>query len=612
MPNRLVFDLETDNLYTDVTRIHCLSIRSTGTSDETLYADQPGYPSLEAGLSRLASADVLIGHNIVQFDLPVIRKLYPSWTYTGEVRDTLLAARLVFTDIKGPDFDLFHKKKLPGGLIGSHKLEAWGYRLGILKGDYGKQEGAWEQFTPELGTYCLQDTAVTLALYRHLAKHGISIQALQVEQELAEYLFHQEQNGWPFDVEKAQALQAKLAARREELGETLRKQFGSWTVNLGPFTPKVNNKTLGYVKGVPCNKIKQVTFNPRSTDHIANRLQVLYGWKPTVFAPATGKPVVDGNVLKGLNYPGIEAIKELLLVNKRLGQLAEGKQAWLKTVKESGRIHHRCNQLGTITHRASHSYPNLGQVPRVGSPYGEECRELFRVPSGWVQVGCDMSGIELRVLAHYLAKYDGGAYAKVLLEADIHDANREALGLDAGKDNRSLAKTFCYGLLYGAGDEKLGTIMGATGSEVNKKKVGSKYRAVLFKNLPALKYLSEAVSKASARGYLTILDGRRVAVRHKHAALNTLLQSTAAVLSKYWLADYATQMAHTFGPQGWDGNWSALAWVHDEEQTATKPDIAEAAGKQAVASIEQLTGRFSLRCPVTGEYKIGLNWRETH
>lgn len=611
--NRLVFDLETDNLYPGVTRIHCLSIRSTSApTDETLYADQPGYQPLEAGLSRLASADVLIGHNIVQFDLPVIRKLYPEWTYTGEVRDTLLASRLVFTDIRGPDFDLFHKKKLPGALIGSHSLKAWGYRLGVLKGEYGEQDDAWEQFTPEMAEYCSRDTLVTLTLYRRIARAGISLPALQIEQELAEYLFQQELNGWPFDVEKARALQAKLAAKREELGEILRKQFGTWTVNLGMFTPKINNKKLGYIKGVPCQKIKVVTFNPRSTDHIADRLQKLYGWKPTAFAEKTGKPMVTANVLKGLQYPGIEHIKELLLVNKRLGQLAEGTQAWLKTVKDTGLIHHRCNQLGAVTHRMTHSYPNVAQVPRVGSPYGEECRELFTVPPGWTQVGCDLSGIELRCLAHYMAKYDNGAYTKLVTESDPHAATRDALELEPTKENRDKAKTAMYCLIYGGGDEKFGSIIMPGAGSRKQKQAGQKYRALLMKNMPALGYLTRDVAGAAKRGYLTILDGRRVSVRHEHAAFNTLLQSTAAVIARYWVVDWSKAMTVRFGPPSWQGQWVGLGIIHDEIESAARIADPEQVGKMCADAAAAQAARFDFRCPIAAEYKIGLNWRDVH
>jgi DNA polymerase-1 len=346
-------------------------------------------------------------------------------------------------------------------LVGSHSLKAWGYRLGVLKGNYGDRQDAWERWTPEMQRYCENDTLVTKVLYQR-CQQAIGDQNAQfasdIEHELAWYLAQQERNGAPFNMEAAVALQAKLSAKREVIGKELREQFGSWLARNGkPVTPKRDNKKKGVFVGAPYTKLKVVEFNPGSRDHFSKILQERFGWEPQDFTDG-GKPKMDDAALESLEHiPAAAKVVEYLLIDKRLGQLAEGKQAWLKKATNTGpegglltgmyHIHGSINQNGAITHRATHSNPNLGQVPKVGSPYGVESRSLFVVPPGWKLLGSDASGLELRCLAHYMAKWDEGAYGRTILEGrnedgtDIHSVNMRALGL-SGKEGRNKAKTF--------------------------------------------------------------------------------------------------------------------------------------------------------------------------
>jgi hypothetical protein len=596
-------------------------------SDEVISCTNaaPGYPTIEAGLELLTNAERVYGHNLIDYDIPVLRKLYPTWKPPTRVLDTLVTARMRWAHIKETDYELNRKGKLPGQFIGRHSLEAWGYRMGIHKGTFDAgSDTALADWSKEKQEYCDRDTLVTRELVLRIRKAGVSAESVETEQELAVYLAAQQRNGVPFDIEAAVALQGKLAARREDLGQLLRQEFGSFYIRGKEFTPKRDNKKMGYVAGATCTKIILTEFNPASTDHIANRLSFLYGWKPLAWTNG-GKPQIDELSLKGMTFPIVKVLIEYLLVNKRLSQLAEGRGAWMKHMTndrlDGGKltglyhIHGVINQSGAITHRATHREPNMSAVPKVTSPYGKECRGLFIVPKGWKMLGADASGLELRDLAHYMARWDGGAYGRLILEGDVHTANRVALGSIVPQDGkgRDLAKTFIYAYLYGAGDEMLGSIVAPHETPERQQALGKQLRKNFEGGTPALKYLKDAIGiKVKKDGYLTILDGRRAYVRHEHAALNTLLQCAGAIICKRWIVTFARQMEKEFGPQGWRGQWAAMLWSHDEIQVAVREEIAERASRIAVESIEAMTEHFKFRCPLTGEAKLGNNWCETH
>jgi DNA polymerase I-like protein with 3'-5' exonuclease and polymerase domains len=290
------------------------------------------------------------------------------------------------------------------------------------------------------------------------------------------------------------------------------------------------------------------------------------------------------------------------MIQKRIGQLAEGDQAWLKLVRK-GKIHGSVNTNGAVTGRATHAYPNISQVPSSNSPYGLEFRELFTVPAGWTLVGADASGLELRCLAHFMAKWDGGQYGEVLLTGDIHTMNQEAAGLET----RPQAKTFIYAFLYGAGDAKIGSIVGGGPAE------GKKLKTRFLAKTPALKRLKDAVGDAAKRGHLIGLDGRILHVRSQHAALNTLLQSAGAIICKKWLVILEERLQIQGFKHGWDGDYAFCAWSHDEVQIACRtPEIATVIAWFATKAVEQAGAHFNFRCPLAGEAKVGSHWGETH
>lgn len=591
----MLFDIETNALeLEEITKLHTMTVYDYETDTFTRFDKE----EVTEGVELLAQADVVVGHNIINFDIPVIQKFFP-WFQPAKIVDTLVWTRLVYPDIKDIDIGLFKKGRIPGELIGRHSLEAWGHRLGEYKDDFGKTTD-WQEWSQEMSDYCEQDVRVTKKLFEKLRQKGVSEEALKLEHDVAHIIKRQVDNGFPFDVEKAEALYVKLLSRREELEKKLVDTFGSWYEPDGePRVPKVSNRKLGIVKGAAYTKIKLVTFNPASRVHIAKRLQYLYGWEPKEFTPS-GQPKVDESVLSELDYPEAKLLAEYMMIQKRIGQLAEGDKAWLKLVK-NGRIHGEVITNGAVTGRMTHNNPNVAQVPAVSVPYGRECRELFKPRDGWVQVGCDASGLELRCLAHYMARYDDGAYAKVLLEGDIHTENQKAAGLPT-RDN---AKTFIYAFLYGAGNEKLGSIVGGG------KNAGARLRRRFLNRLPALKKLTDQVKEtAKRRGYLIGLDKRHLKVRSLHSALNTLLQSAGAIIMKKALVILDEDLqAKGFVP---GEDYEFLANIHDEWQMECRPEIAEEVGKTAAEAIRKAGEYFKFRCPLDGEYKIGKNWAETH
>lgn len=603
MAGRYCFDIETNGLLDQLTKIHCIvAVDLDGGHVLSFYGD-----NLHTGVMLLQDADHLVGHNIIDFDIPAIQKIYPWFEPKGSIRDSLVLSRLVFTDLKDLDFKRLAKNKsyLPNGrLIGSHGLEAWGHRLSYHKGDYAAEMKAkgldpWAEFSDEMLEYCINDVHLNVHLLHTLARREFSDESIQLEHDVFEICRQQMSFGCAFDRSSAEELYSKLAVRKAKIERELKEVFTPWFTSKGKFVPKRNNASVGYMADTPFTKVELIEFNPGSRDHIADRLKAIRGWKPSEFTD-NGKPKVDENTLKQLPWPEAKLLTEYLLIVKRVGQLGDGREAWLKLERE-GRIHGRINTNGAVTGRCTHSRPNLAQVPSVRAPFGTECRSLFRATPGWKFVGADASGLELRCLAHYLARWDEGAYGREILEGDIHTANQEAAGLPT----RDAAKTFIYALLYGAGDAKIGDIIGK-GSVA-----GRKLRQSFLDNLPAFgKLISSVTYKADKDGFVRGLDGRKLFIRSSHAALNTLLQGAGAVIMKKAMVNFHSLCQQEGLDHGKD--YRQVLFVHDEFQCEAKPEHVERVGELMVEGIRKVTQDYGLRCPLDGEYKVGNNWAETH
>jgi len=422
----LCFDIETNGLLDTLTKIHVLVAKDTETGERMI---RVGHQEIGSFLrNTLMTAPEFCGHNILGFDIPALQKVFAWFKPKGKAVDTLVLSRVIYTNLLESDAELRDMGKLPGRLIGGHSLEAWGYRLGNYKDDY---QGGWGVCTPEMISYCAQDVEVTELLWRKLDGHKLPAGCIELEHGVQYVIQRQVRHGVLFDTKAAEALYVDLLARRDALTRELKEAFGSWYEPDGSklFIPKSDSQAYGYTEGCPITKVKRVEFNPGSRAHIAKRLTKLYGWKPKTLTK-TGLPVVDEKVLADLNYyPYVDLLLEYLMLSKRIGQVAEGENGWLKLVAPDGRIHGNVNSNGAVTGRMTHSSPNLTQVPASGSPFGKECRALFTVPKGKSLVGCDASGLELRMLAHFMARYDGGKYAKVVVDGDVHWENTQALGL---------------------------------------------------------------------------------------------------------------------------------------------------------------------------------------
>ena len=414
-------------------------------------------------------------------------------------------------------------------------------------------------------------------------------ESVVLEHQIAELMSQQKTTGWPFDVRRAQELENTLLTRLEKLRSQAESICTYVPGNL--FTPRRDNQKQGYVAGAEMQRLKD--FNPSSREHIAWWFKTFQGWTPTKLTP-TGKPVIDETVLKEIGTKEALVFLEILVIQKKLGMLSQGTNAWLKLVKD-GRLHHSCF-IGAVTHRMAHSHPNLAQVSS-----DKDCRELFITQPNWKLVDSDLSGIELRLFAHYLHRYDGGRYAKILLEQDIHQVNADKIGI-----SRRQVKTITYCFLYGGGNQKLGLSYDNMLSPEAAKKKGAEIRRAYLDAVEGLEDLVNATRRVAEGGSIRAIDKRQIIVDKEHKALNCLLQGSAAVIAKRWLliTDHNLRMSNF--------EHERYAFVHDEQvlgaPTEQAKDIAEVCKLSALQAGEY----YNIRLPIEADAQVGDNWAEVH
>ena len=586
--SNLVFDIEADGL--DPTKIFCIVAQDVDTMDVFTFDNT----QLEEGYGLLRAADKLIGHNIIGYDLPAIKDITGLDLSNKKIVDTLVLSRLF-------------KPTREGG----HGLESWGYRLKFNKGDYGDNQDAWDAYCPEMLEYCKRDVELNTKVYQQLRveSRGFTPTAVKLEHSVAKIIDEQRRNGFELDMRKAMLLvamfQEKLDATEAEVHETFKpkvivdilkpkytKSGKLAKVSEGPEGKGVRLTDEEYDIMLQTNKpIKREThieFNLGSRKQIGEYL-IDAGWAPKNFTP-TGQPIVDeGTLSKVKGIPEAALIAKYLMLQKRLAQV----NSWIKAVEPDNRVRGYVNPNGAVTGRMTHSHPNMAQIPSSNSPYGKECRSCWTVKEGNKLVGIDASGLELRMLAHYMNDKE---YTNEILNGDIHSANQRLAGLES----RNQAKTFIYAFLYGAGNAKIGSVVKAGQSR------GKQLREQFLNSLPSLKSLIQRVQRDSKKGFLKGLDGRKVTVRSEHAALNTLLQSAGAIVMKEALV----VLQGYFDTFQIDAKF--VANVHDEWQIEVHESAADDVGRLGVKAIIQAGKNLNLNCPLDGDFNIGDGWHETH
>lgn len=577
---RIVLDIETDLSHK---KIHLVVTKDIDTGEVRTWKEATGLNDY------LSKATLLIAHNGIGFDFPVLNRSWKTKIRLKHVFDTLIVSRL-----------------LDPSREQGHSLEAWGQTLGFKKTKYKaiwqwmmdrREEYDGECFDRPIDSlmeyYCSGDVEVCSRLYLKLCndldEKQFSQESVELEHKVAAIIAEQERNGFKLDAVYATVLLASIKGRMAEIYEQMQHRWPPYEV------ARVSEKTGKQLKPL------LVTFNPGSRQQIGQKLIEL-GWKPKQFTP-TGHPIVDESVLSKLDIPEAQLIADYLMLQKRVAQI----ESWLEAVKDDGRVHGKVITNGAVTGRATHSSPNMAQIPNTSSVYGKECRECWTVEEGNVQVGVDLSGIELRCLSHYMQDPE---WQRELLEGDVHWKNTQAFGLvpmgtektdsKEHKDARNLSKTLCYSVLYGAGPAKVGSTVGGGAKE------GDKLIKNFMRNTPSLDKLSKKVLKFAAKGYVPALDGRKVWVRSEHAALNSLLQSAGAIVAKQWLVCMTEELRKQKIP------YKLLAWVHDEVQLETTKEYGDIVGKIVTDAATKAGEMLNFRCPVAAEYRVGKNWYDCH
>ena len=575
---QLVFDIETDDL--KATKIHCIVAQDVDT--EEIFRFPPD--KLQEGYEFLTTADTLIGHNIIGFDIPMVHKFSDVDLSNIPVIDTLVFSRLF-----NPNRD------------GGHSLEKWGYKLGYHKIEFSD----YINYSEDMMTYCVRDVQLNAVVLKELRKEskGFGADSIAIETRIADIVKQQETNGFRFDTQHAVLLLAELREKKQAIEDEVHNTFKPKWVDdklVSPYIKKdgeLSKRGLTDDEYARCISTQNMNpfmrqslqeFNLGSRKQIGEYL-IDFGWKPERFTP-TGQPIVDEKTLSAITHiHEANLIAQFLLLQKRIAQI----DSWIEATEDDNRVHGFVIPNGAITGRMTHRNPNMAQVPSSHSPYGKECRACWIVEDNNVLLGVDASGLEIRMLAHYMNDEE---YTNEILNGDIHTANQKLAKLKS----RDTAKTFIYALMYGAGDEKLGKVVGGSTAD------GKRARQYFFDNKPSFKSLRDRVQRASTKKYLKGLDGRKLYVRNQHSALNTLLQGAGAIVMKKGLILLDDMLKLN------SIDYKFVANIHDEWQIEVKDTQANFAGELAVDSIIKAGEHFNLRCPLDGEYKIGVNWSETH
>lgn len=688
----LVFDTESDGFLYESTRIWCICVSELGTDLTWRF----GPDSIAKGIQLLNSSRVVTAHNQMHHDNPLIEK-HCKTKLTSGFWDSFIVSQILRPDRAIPKTPepIEGQPKLKGAKSG-HSLLAHGIRMGRAKPEHED----WTQFSDAMMFRCEEDVAINVDYVEMLLQEISRDQALGVdwgpairmEHSVSAEISQSEQNGWKFNSPKGLHLVTQIDKEISDLDEVLVPQLPYRCLKLGAKVPEKDgggHKTTSniFVKSGKYNATmaKYWDIEPESalspdclvenglgteaepagyckvgfekvslTSNIQVKAFLLQlGWVPDEYTPITEKGGGGSPKLTESSYaslpPGLgqDIAHRFKLVSRRnlLKNLkdeagdksVEDSKGLLNLVRPDGRISGRNNPQGTPTARSRHS--GIANIPKADEDVylGKQIRELFCAEPGHLIIGNDASGLEARMLAHYIGCQE---LIKTILESDIH-----AYNLKMGAPlitTRAMAKEFYYAFLYGGGDEKIGSIVGGGAKE------GRQLKSLFFKKIPGLKKLIDSLEASCKRGWFKNLDGRKTPIRSKHKALNTLLQASGSLVMKVSLLFMNRQLKK----EGLGYPYSKLVvFYHDEfqqevpESSVTKVQrfsTLEAAqeftntspliwsvpfenvdhnefiiyysrvGEISVLAIRQAGIYFKLNCPLDAEYKVGQNWAQTH
>lgn len=597
----MTFDIEADGLLDEATQIHCISVAAD-------FEEPKCYTDVSEALRELQYADTIIGHNIITYDLPLLKKLC-NWEpkITQKIYDTFPISKILWPDITEKDMKLGIPKKY----WGRYGLRAFGYRLKMNKGEMD----SFAEYTEDMAEYCNQDVRITSELFKRIYKryetetdswHG----AIALELDFARVAHEMERIGIYFNMESALKLEETLvndrASALEKVGnlvppkitELKTPEYWVCPETLTRYKRKSDASASVRKHLTPGPKrTKEEKFNPMSRQQVADFL-ISKGWEPTNTTP-TGKPRVDeGTLLAIEGIPEAHVLAELYRIQKILAMLSEGKEAWLK-LTDGERIHPHLNTIGAVSGRTSCARPNLQQVPSARLPYGKECRQLFSAPRGYSIVGCDAKSLEVRCFAHYMSKYDSGEFGREVIQGDIHQANADMMRCD-----RQTAKNTFFALIYGASPKKISKMLDITVD------AAADLVNTLFDKRPAMGHLINGIKRlASTRGYLRGLDGRQLFPRSEHSSVNLLIQAAGACVSKQATVNMWNDIRKNH--MGCHGV-KIVGFIHDEILMEAPTEMGEVVLDMAIKAFKKTTDQFKLRCPMDGEGSIGESWYEVH
>jgi len=575
MQKILFLDIETDGL--DATKIHICVCKDRDTGTISYHTRADTFNKL------IINYDKLVGHNLLSFDVPVLNKLWQSNIPLSKIEDTLILSSLFNPDREG-----------------KHSLKSWGERLGLGKLEYKD----FDSFDKDMLEYCVNDVEITHKTYEYLVgteKRDFSDKSIALEHKIRYVINKQQEHGFYLNTEKAHKLMMEIQNKAQDIEDNLLRKVSLRTKFIKEVKPKIKKDGTRSNVGLkkynsedivgPFSAFEYEKFNLASPKQIIERLNK-YGWKPVEFTPK-GSPKISEKNLQTISPSAPEEVKRLAEW-KMLKTRAKTIESWLDVVDKDSRVHGRVLTMGAVTGRMVHAEPNMANIVASNKPYGAECRACWTVPSNdYVLVGMDAKGLELRMLANYMKDKK---YIHEVLEGDPHTYNQKLAELPT----RAAAKTFIYAMIYGAGDQKIGSIVNGTSTD------GRNMRQRFLSNLPKLDTLIESVQGYSERGYIRGIDGRRIVIRRPYAALNTLLQGGGAVCCKQWSIFLDEEIEKR------ELKAYLVNTIHDEQQYEVHKDHAEELVDIADSCMLKVSDYFDMQIPLNADAKIGGTWQETH